>query len=71
MKLIQTEIPEVVIIEPIVYEDERGWFMESFNEGRFNEELKKLGLPLPPPMSRRRIGTQLHTMPQRSSSNGT
>jgi dTDP-4-dehydrorhamnose 3,5-epimerase len=49
MKLIQTEIPEVVIIEPKVYKDERGWFIESFNEGRFNEELKKLGLPLPPP----------------------
>jgi dTDP-4-dehydrorhamnose 3,5-epimerase len=32
-----------------VYKEERGWFIESFNEGRFNEELKKLGLPLPPP----------------------
>lgn len=47
MKLIQTAIPEVVIIEPQVFEDERGWFMESFNEQRFHEELNKLGLPIP------------------------
>lgn len=47
MKLIQTRIPEVVIIEPVVFEDERGWFMESFNEHRFHEELLKLGLPTP------------------------
>ncbi|SDH17312.1 dTDP-4-dehydrorhamnose 3,5-epimerase [Pseudomonas benzenivorans] len=49
MKLIQTHIPEVVIIEPVVFEDERGWFMESFNERRFHEELLKLGLPTPRP----------------------
>ncbi len=48
MKLIQTAIPDVVIIEPDVYADDRGWFMESFNEDRFNNELKKLGLPLAP-----------------------
>lgn len=49
MKLIQTAIPDVVLIEPAVYEDERGWFMESFNEKRFHEELKKLGLAVPRP----------------------
>lgn len=49
MKLIQTRIPDVVIIEPSVFEDERGWFMESFNERRFHEELTKLGLPTPRP----------------------
>ena len=49
MKLIQTEIPDVVIIEPQVFEDDRGWFMESFNEKRFHEELTKLGLPVPRP----------------------
>jgi len=27
MKLIQTAIPDVVIIEPALFEDERGWFM--------------------------------------------
>lgn len=49
MKLIQTAIPDVVIIEPQVFKDDRGWFMESFNEQRFNAELLKLGLPLPRP----------------------
>lgn len=48
MKLTQTAIADVVLIEPTVFEDERGWFMESFNERRFNEELKKLGLPTRP-----------------------
>ncbi|XAG87479.1 dTDP-4-dehydrorhamnose 3,5-epimerase [bacterium 19CA01SA08] len=47
MKLIQTKIPDVVIIEPTVFGDERGWFMESFNESKFHQELEKLGLPTP------------------------
>jgi|TARA_R110001583_G_scaffold170891_1_gene324339 dTDP-4-dehydrorhamnose 3,5-epimerase len=47
MKLIQADIPEVVIIEPQVFVDERGWFMESFSEKRFHENLAKLGLPVP------------------------
>jgi dTDP-4-dehydrorhamnose 3,5-epimerase len=49
MKLIQTAVPDVVIIEPAVFSDERGWFMESFNEQRFHSELEKLGLPTPRP----------------------
>lgn len=49
MKLTQTAIPDVVLIEPAVFEDERGWFMESFNEQRFHAELEKLGLPTPRP----------------------
>lgn len=49
MKLTQTRIPDVVIIEPGVFEDDRGWFMESFNEQRFHAELIKLGLPTPRP----------------------
>jgi dTDP-4-dehydrorhamnose 3,5-epimerase len=49
MKLIPTEIPDVVIVEPAVFGDERGWFMETFNEPRFHAELAKLGLPAPRP----------------------
>lgn len=49
MKLNQTAIPDVVLIEPTIYEDERGWFMESFNEQRFHAELQKLGLSIPRP----------------------
>ncbi len=49
MKLIQTDIPDVVLIEPSIFTDERGWFMESFNEQRFHQELIKLDLPIPRP----------------------
>lgn len=49
MKLIQTSIPDVVIVEPAVFGDHRGWFMESFNEARFHTQLQALGLPAPRP----------------------
>ena len=49
MKLTPTRIPDVVIIEPNVFEDERGWFLESFNEQSFHAGLIKLGLPIPRP----------------------
>ncbi|MBD3883597.1 dTDP-4-dehydrorhamnose 3,5-epimerase [Phormidium tenue FACHB-886] len=38
MKIIPTEISDVLIIEPRVFEDERGFFMESFNEKAFAEK---------------------------------
>ncbi|MEB0146556.1 dTDP-4-dehydrorhamnose 3,5-epimerase [Pseudomonas sp. CCC2.2] len=47
MKITRTDISEVVIIEPSVFGDERGWFMESFNEEQFHSELLKIGLPIP------------------------
>ncbi|MDD5410228.1 MAG: dTDP-4-dehydrorhamnose 3,5-epimerase [Methylobacter sp.] len=37
MKVISTAIPEVVIIEPKVFGDERGFFFESFNRRQFAE----------------------------------
>ncbi|MBC5788675.1 dTDP-4-dehydrorhamnose 3,5-epimerase [Providencia sp. JUb39] len=37
MKIITTEIPDVLIIEPRVFEDERGFFFESFNQKQFDE----------------------------------
>lgn len=49
MKLIQTRIPDVVLIEPTIFTDERGWFMESFNEKQFHNELIKIDLPTPRP----------------------
>lgn len=33
----ETEISGVYIIEPIVYSDGRGYFMETYNEGEFKE----------------------------------
>ena len=35
MKLIATEIPDVLIIEPKIFGDERGFFFESFNRREF------------------------------------
>lgn len=49
MKLIPTSIPDVVIVEPHVFADDRGWFMESFNEREFRAGLEALGLPVPRP----------------------
>lgn len=37
MRVTDTQIPDVKIIEPQVFEDERGFFFESFNQQRFNE----------------------------------
>ena len=37
MKFIRTEIPEVVIIEPRVFEDSRGFFMETYQAVEFVE----------------------------------
>lgn len=39
MKVIDTKIPEVKIIEPIVYGDARGFFLETFQEKRYRESL--------------------------------
>lgn len=40
MKVFKTEIDGVFIIEPVVFEDERGYFFESYNQ----EDLKKQGI---------------------------
>lgn len=37
MKAIATRIPDVVMLEPDVFGDARGFFYESFNERRFKE----------------------------------
>ena len=37
MKELKTKIPEVIIFEPSVYEDERGYFMESFRLSQFSD----------------------------------
>ena len=38
MDVIQTTIPDVLIIEPKVFGDDRGFFLESFNEKTFREK---------------------------------
>ena len=56
MKVIETEIPDVKIIEPDVFRDARGYFAETYNAARYasfgivvrfvqdNESLSSLGV---------------------------
>lgn len=37
MNVVETKIPGLLIIEPKVFGDERGFFMESYNEPRYKE----------------------------------
>jgi dTDP-4-dehydrorhamnose 3,5-epimerase len=37
MKVIPTELPEVLLIEPRVFGDQRGFFMETYQEARYQE----------------------------------
>lgn len=39
MKVTPLQIPEVKLIKPIVIEDERGFFYESFNQQKFNQAI--------------------------------
>ena len=39
MKVTDTQIPGVKLIEPLVFEDERGFFFESFNHKKFEEAI--------------------------------
>lgn len=41
MNVIRTEIEGVVIIEPRIFTDERGYFFESFNQKEFEEKVCK------------------------------
>lgn len=41
MDVIETKIPDVFVVEPKVFGDERGFFMETWNEARYREA----GLP--------------------------
>mgnify|MGYP003683455315 FL=1 len=39
MKVTPLKIPDLKLIEPDVFEDERGFFYESFNQQKFNEAI--------------------------------
>ena len=40
MKIKDSKLPEVKIIEPSIFEDDRGYFFESFHHDKFNHLLK-------------------------------
>ena len=41
MNIIETDIKSVVIIEPRLFRDERGYFFESFSQREFEEKVCK------------------------------
>ena len=41
MKVTALKIPDVKLIEPEVFEDERGYFFESYNKKKFNEAISQ------------------------------
>lgn len=41
MEVIKTDIDGVVIIEPRIFSDERGYFFESFSQREFEEKVCK------------------------------
>ena len=42
MNVIKTAIDGVVIIEPRIFEDARGYFFESFSQREFNEKVRPI-----------------------------
>lgn len=42
INVIQTEIPGVVIIEPKLFGDERGYFMETWSQKDFDEQVRPI-----------------------------
>lgn len=56
MKITRTDIPGILIIEPDVFKDDRGYFFESFSKNRY----KEIGLPeefVQDNISKSKIGT--------------
>ncbi len=49
MRLTKTPLAGVLTLEPQAFADDRGWFMESFNQPRWEAALRELGEPVPPP----------------------
>ncbi|MFT4020745.1 MAG: dTDP-4-dehydrorhamnose 3,5-epimerase [Acinetobacter sp.] len=47
MNIIETKIKGLLVLEPRVFGDDRGWFMESFNQQNFEQALTDRQLPIP------------------------
>ncbi len=41
MKFIETKLKGCFVLEPLIFKDDRGYFLESYNEERFNEGIGK------------------------------
>ena len=47
MRVEKTKLDGLLVLHPQIFGDERGWFMESFNQQSFENALKELNLPIP------------------------
>lgn len=47
MNVTETKIKDIFILEPRIFIDERGWFMESFNQHNFAQIFINRGLEIP------------------------
>ena len=47
VNVIETKIKDLLIFEPRVFADDRGWFMESFNRKNFEQALTERNLEVP------------------------
>lgn len=47
MRVEKTKLDGLFIVHPQLFGDERGWFMESFNQQRFESVFEGLNLPVP------------------------
>jgi len=47
MNVTETKIKDIFILEPRMFIDERGWFMESFNQHNFAQIFIQRGLEIP------------------------
>jgi dTDP-4-dehydrorhamnose 3,5-epimerase len=41
MRVTATDLPEVLVLEPAVFGDDRGFFLESYNQNRFSEAVRR------------------------------
>ena len=42
MKFIETGMPGLIIIEPNIFKDQRGYFLESYNDKEFESNIGKV-----------------------------
>ena len=42
MRFTKTEIPDIVLIEPTIFKDDRGYFFESFRQDQFEQNIGKI-----------------------------
>lgn len=47
MRVEKTKLDGLLVLHPQVFGDDRGWFMESFNQQYFESVLEGLNLPIP------------------------